>query len=120
MKMVKGMFIILLFYFIGECISYLIKGFIPGSIIGMMLLFLALYLKIIRTDSVNSTANAITKNMAIFFIPSGAGLMTSFGVLSKFWASIIITCSISTILVIAVVGLVQQRLEKKRKDESIN
>ncbi len=114
MKMVKGIFIILLFYFIGECISYLIKGFIPGSIIGMMLLFLALYLKIIQPSSVDSTANAITKNMAIFFIPSGAGLMTSFGVLSKFWASIIITCSISTILVIAVVGLIQQQMEKRK------
>lgn len=114
MKMVKGIFIILLFYFIGECISYLIKGFIPGSIIGMMLLFLSLYLKIVNPESVDSTANAITKNMAIFFIPSGAGLMSSFGVLSKFWASIIITCSISTVLVIAVVGIVQQQMEKGR------
>lgn len=112
--MVKGIFIILLFYFIGECMSYLIKGFIPGSIIGMMLLFLSLYLKIINPESVDSTANAITKNMAIFFIPSGAGLMSSFGVLSKFWASIIITCSISTILVIAVVAIVQQQMEKGR------
>lgn len=115
MKMVKGIFIILLFYFIGECISYLIKGFVPGSIIGMMLLFLSLYLKIISPDSVESSANGITKNMAIFFIPSGAGLMTSFGVLSKFWASIIITCSISTILVIAVVGLVQEYMEKRKQ-----
>lgn len=113
MKMVKGIFIILLFYFIGECISYLIHGFIPGSIIGMMLLFLSLYLKVIHPQDVDTTANAITKNMAIFFIPSGAGLMTSFGILTKFWASIIITCSISTILVIAVVGLLQQQMEKR-------
>lgn len=120
MKMIKGIFIILLFYFIGECISYLIKGFVPGSIIGMLLLFLALYLKVIVPDSVDSTANAITKNMAIFFIPSGAGLMTSFGILSKFWASIIITCSVSTVLVIAVVGLLQQYMEKKKEDESVN
>jgi holin-like protein len=114
MKMVKGIFIILLFYFIGESVSYLIKGFIPGSIIGMMLLFLALYLKVVKPANVDSTANAITKNMAIFFIPSGAGLITSFGVLSKFWASIIITCSVSTVLVIAVVGLLQQHMEKRK------
>lgn len=115
MKMVKGIFIILLFYFMGECVSYLIRGFIPGSIIGMIMLFLALYLKIIQADSVDSTAKAITKNMAIFFIPSGAGLMTSFGVLSQFWASIIITCSISTIMVIAVVGIIQQQMEKRKQ-----
>lgn len=113
MKMVKGIFIILLYYFIGECISYLIQGFVPGSIIGMMLLFVSLYLKIIAPSSVDTTAQAITRNMAIFFIPSGAGLMTSFGLLSKFWTSIIITCSVSTILVIAVVGMLQQKMEKK-------
>lgn len=113
MKIVKGIFIILLFYFIGECISYLIEGFVPGSIIGMMLLFIALYLKLVSPNNVDTTAKAITKNMAIFFIPSGAGLITSFGLLSKFWTSIIITCSISTILVIAVVGLVQQQMEKR-------
>lgn len=115
MKMVKGIFIILLYYFIGECISYLMQGFIPGSIIGMMLLFLSLYLKIVSPTSVDTTALAITKNMAIFFIPSGAGLMTSFGLLSKFWTSIIITCSVSTVLVIAVVGIVQQKMEKKEQ-----
>ena len=114
MKMVKGIFLILLFYFIGECISYLIKGFIPGSIIGMVLLFLSLYLKIVSPDNVGGVASAFTKNMAIFFIPSGAGLISSFGVISKFWTSIIVVCSISTILVIAVVGLVQQKMEQKR------
>jgi len=114
MKMVKGIFIILLFYFIGECLSYLIEGFVPGSIIGMILLFVSLYLKIVNPDNVDGVANAFTKNMAIFFIPSGAGLISSFGVLSKFWTSIIVVCSVSTILVIAVVGLVQQKMEKKR------
>lgn len=114
MKMIKGIFFILLFYFIGESISYLIAGFIPGSIIGMILLFLFLQFKIINPNDVSGVANAFTKNMAIFFIPAGAGLVSSFGILSKFWASIIVVCSISTILVIAVVGLVQQKMESKK------
>lgn len=115
MKIVRGIFLILLFYFIGGCVSYLIKGFVPGSIIGMMLLFASLYFKIINPNNVKDVANAFTRNMAIFFIPAGAGLMTSFGILSKFWSSIIIVCSISTILVIAVVGLVQQKMEGRKK-----
>lgn len=116
-KMIKGIFLILLFYFIGECISYSINNFIPGSILGMILLFLSLNFKIIKPDSVKNVADAFTKNMAIFFIPAGAGLITSFGLLSKFWTSILVICSISTILVIAVVGLVQQKMEKGKKDE---
>lgn len=115
MKMVKGIFIVLLFYFVGQCLSYLIKGFVPGSIIGMILLFLCLYFKAISPDNVRDIANAFTRNMAIFFIPAGAGLLGSYGIISKFWMSILIVCSISTILVIAVVGIVQQKMEKRRK-----
>lgn len=113
MKMIKGIFFILLFYFIGECLSYLIAGFVPGSILGMILLFLSLYFKLINPDNVSGVANAFTKNMAVFFIPAGAGLISSFGVLSKFWTSIIVVCSVSTVLVIVVVGLVQQKMENR-------
>ena len=40
--MLLQVFYILFFYFVGECISQCIHGFIPGSVIGMVLLFLAL------------------------------------------------------------------------------
>lgn len=115
MKMVKGIFIILLFYFLGQGISHLIDGFVPGSIIGMILLFLSLYAKVISPDNVKDVANAFTRNMAIFFIPAGAGLLGAYGLISKFWMSILIVCSISTILVIAVVAVIQQKMESRRK-----
>lgn len=115
MKMIKGIFIILLFYFLGEAISFFIKGFIPGNIIGMILLFLSLYLKFFDSDKVKDVANVFTRNMAIFFIPAGAGLLGSYGLISKFWMSILIVCSISTILVIAVVALIQQKMEGNKK-----
>ncbi len=115
MKMVKGIFIILLFYFLGQAISFLINGFIPGNIIGMILLFLSLYTKALKPDYIKDVANAFTRNMAIFFIPAGAGLLGSYGIISKFWMSILIICSVSTILVIAVVAVIQQQMEKRRK-----
>lgn len=115
MKMIKGVFIILLFYFLGQGICYLIDGFIPGSILGMILLFISLHLKVIKPDQVKEVANAFTRNMAVFFIPAGAGLLGAFGLISKFWMTILIVCSVSTILVIAVVGFIQQRMEDHRK-----
>lgn len=115
MKMIKGIFFVLLFYFLGQLISYLIDGFVPGSIIGMLLLFGALQLKAVKPDSVSDVANAFTKNMAVFFIPAGVGLMGSFGLLSKFWYSILIVCSVSTALVIIVVALIQQQMENHRE-----
>ena len=37
--MLAGVFIILFFYALGEGVAWLVQGFIPGSVIGMLLLF---------------------------------------------------------------------------------
>mgnify|MGYP001026645931 CR=1 FL=1 len=115
MRMIRGIFYILLFYFIGECISHLTYGFIPGSIIGMILLFLFLRYKKIKEEDVEGVANAFTKNMAVFFIPAGAALLGASDMLSKFWLSIIIVCTFSSLLVISAVALVQEKMEKPTK-----
>lgn len=117
MKMIRGIFYILLFFFVGECISHLIRGFVPGSILGMILMFLFLHYKIIKEEDVESVANAFTRNMAIFFIPAGAGLLGASDILSKFWVSIIVVCSVSSLLVIAVVAMLQEKLGKRTKSD---
>ena len=128
--MLLQVFHILFFYFVGECISHFIHGFIPGSVIGMVLLFLALAFKVVKpchvnkiskllTDNmpchVNKISKLLTDNMGLFFLPAGVGLMTSIGVISHYWAVILISCVISTILVIASVALMQQNFEKRKK-----
>lgn len=113
--MIKGSFYILLFYFLGEMLSILIKGFLPGSVIGMMLLFLSLFFKILNPENVRSAATTITKNMAVFFIPAAVGLMAYGELVSKNLVAIILAISISTILTMITVALIQERMEKRRK-----
>lgn len=111
MKIIEGVFFIFLFYFLGECISYLINGFLPGSIIGMLLLFLSLSLKVINSSRVKATAQLITGNMMVFFIPAAVGLMTTFEFLRENWVSFLLACVISTILVLVVVAVIQEKME---------
>lgn len=115
MRMIRGIFYILLFYFIGEFISLLIYEFIPGSIIGMLLLYASLHFKLIKESNVEGVANAFTQNMAVFFIPAGAGLLGASDVLSKFWLSILVVCTVSSLLVIVVVAFIQEKMEKRTK-----
>lgn len=68
--MVKGASIIMLFYFLGEFLSFLINGIVPGSVCGMVLLFLSLLLKFVKPRDVRSVSNALTQNMALFFVPA--------------------------------------------------
>lgn len=113
--MIKGSFYILLFYFLGEVLSMLIQGMLPGSIIGMILLFLSLFFKVLNPEKVRSAATTITKNMAVFFVPAAVGLMAYGELVTKNLAAIVLAISISTILTIATVALIQEQLEKRRK-----
>jgi len=113
--MIKGSFYILFFYFLGELLSVLIKGFLPGSVIGMILLFLSLFFKILNPSTVRAAATTITKNMAVFFVPAAVGLMAYGELVSKNLAAIVLGISISTILTIITVALIQDQLEKRRK-----
>ena len=98
--MLTEAFYILFFYFTGEFISYFIDG------------FLALAFKKVKPEKVKRLSTVLTQNMGLFFVPAGVGLMNSFGIISEYWAVLLIASVVSTILVIASVALVQQKLEK--------
>ena len=109
-----GLFLILLFYLLGCLISVLIGNFVPGSVIGMVLLFAALSLKWVRPGAVKRVATFLLDNMMLFFVPVGVGLITSYTLLSRYMLAIIVASLVSTVLVIAVVGLLEQKLESKK------
>ncbi len=118
--MIKGLFYIFGFYFLGELFSIAMGRFIPGSVLGMILLFLCLYFKLINPSDVKATATTITKNMAIFFVPTAVGLMSYGELLTKnFWA-IFTAITLSTILTIASVAILQERLEKRHQKNDKN
>jgi len=112
--MIKGSFYILFFYFLGEMLSLLIHGFIPGSVLGMILLFLCLFFKLIKPENVKDVATVITKNMAVFFVPVCVGLMVNAELFSKSLVIIMASIFVSTILTIITVSLIQENFEKHR------
>ena len=112
-----GIFLILLFYLLGCFVASLIGNFVPGSVIGMILLFCALSRKWVRPGHVKKVSMFLLDNMMLFFIPVGVGLITSYTLLSRYMLAIIVASLVSTVLVIAVVGLVEQKLESKKRSK---
>ena len=112
-----GIFLILLFYLLGCFVAALIGNFVPGSVIGMILLFCALSLKWVRPGHVKKVSMFLLDNMMLFFIPVGVGLITSYTLLSRYMLAISVASLVSTVLVIAVVGLVEQKLESKKRSK---
>lgn len=112
--MIKGSAIILLFLLLGNLASWIVDGFLPGSVCGMLLLFAALKLRVIRADDVKGVAKALTDNMALFFVPIGVGVMAEYDLISSNLAVFIIVPIATTALVVVVVGVMQQYLEQRR------
>ena len=96
----QGIVWILFFYLLGCVVSALTGNFIPGSVVGMLLLF------------------GLLDNMMLFFIPVGVGLIASYSLVSKYLAAILVASIVSTVLVIVVVGMIEQKLEGKRREDS--
>lgn len=110
-----GIFIVLLFYALGELVGWLINGFIPGSVIGMILLFAALCLKLVKPERIKPVAKFLCDNMALFFVPAGVGIINALDILSAYWQAVLVACAVSTVAVIIVVAFTQQWFEKRKQ-----
>ena len=121
MRIIKQLFWIFLFSLLGELISAMIAGFvaIPGSVIGMVLLFFALHFKWLKIEQVDKVGTWLTDNMAIFFVPAGVGLMTNFDVLAESWWQLLIIMAVTTAVMMWFVGNIVQAVQKRlNKDEN--
>ena len=109
--------LIMMFFYVGNMISDIIKPFIliPGSIIGMLLLFLALIFKVIKLEHVENTSNFFLKYMGFFFVPLGVGLMETFGILKTIWWQLIIILIVSNIIVMGFTAKITEFLINRKE-----
>lgn len=104
----------MLFWLIGNGLSYLTGGYVSGNIIGMILLFGALCMRWVPAETVRPAAKFLLGVMALFFVPYGVGLMDSYTViLDNLWA-IVVAGIISTIIVLLVTGHTFQSLNRRK------
>ena len=108
MKYLKQLLIILFFSFLGELLHYFIPVQIPASIYGLVLLFLALILGVVKLPQVRETSKFLIEVMPLMFIPAGVGLLESWGDLKTILIPVIVSMVVSTVLVMGVSGLVTQ------------
>ncbi|MFQ7039557.1 MAG: CidA/LrgA family protein [Barnesiella sp.] len=57
----------------------------------------------------------LTRNMALFFVPAGVGLMAEYNIIARNWAALLVVSIVTTILVMIVVGYVQEKVEVRTR-----
>lgn len=112
MKILLQLSLLLSLWLGGELIKIGLHIPIPGSVIGMVLLFILLSFGIVKVKHLQEISDFLLGNLAFFFVPLGVGLLGAVGILKGSWWQILLLVLVSTILVIVVTGLTAQALAK--------
>lgn len=113
--------ILFIFSYIGTFIQNLFHLIIPGSIIGLILLFICLTLKVIPVELIEDGAGFLLGILTLLFVPMTVGIMNYPSLLS--WQGLLLLgiVVVSTAMTIVFSGIFTQRLEKrteKKKEAS--
>lgn len=116
MKILNQLGIILGILAGGEIISSLFSNFIkiPGSIAGMILLFLLLQFKIIKEEKIKDVADFLLNNMAIFFVPAGVSLINSLGLIGDNILVLVLSSTVATIIIMLATGMTVEFMINKK------
>ena len=109
--------VLLLFQCLGEALVFALQLSIPGPVIGMLFLFLALLLSPRLMEKVEESSHHVLKHMSLFFIPAGVGIMVSASGIAQHWLALLTAIVVSTLLTLAVTAISMQWLSKEQHSQ---
>lgn len=119
MKYVLQMLWILVFSFLGELLHSVVPLPIPASIYGMVLMFAALSLGILKLEQVKETGHFLVNIMAVMFVSPAVGLLNCWDAVRGSLLSVCIIIVVSLLVTFWVSGAVTRWMlsrEDKKHD----
>ena len=117
-KIIVQVAMLVVFYSVCNLITKYLHLPIPGSIVGLIILFLMLQFKVVKVEWVETGASWLLADLLLFFIPAAVGVVNYQQVIGSQMGKLFIVILLSTITVMAFTGLTAQFIEKRRKDGS--
>lgn len=116
MKYILQLGILIAFWIVGDGISYLLSSIIviPGAIIGMILLFIALTSGLIKESLIKDTSDFFLNNIAFFFLPASVAIMDVSDSLKGAVIPLLIIGLLSTLITMIVTMITTQLLVTAR------
>ena len=105
MDALTGLAWLLLFQSIGEMIARATHAGLPGPVIGMLLILVALRWERVRAP-VAAAAQILLDHLSLLFVPVGVGVMTHLGLVSQYGVRLLLAVVVSTWICLAVTALV--------------
>lgn len=115
MHIILQVLIIFLYSFLGDILSSVFNLPIPGSIIGLLLLFISLEIGLIKLSSINTVGKFLQKNMAILFVPLTVGMMNYYEIIKLNAIALLLIILISTTITYFATARFAQFMIKKEE-----
>lgn len=98
---------------LGAVIGELSPVSVPGSVVGMVLLFVCLMTGIVKVEQVEDVADFLQKNMAFFFVPMCANILEELEILKSTGLLLLLgVCVFCTVITFAITGFTVTLLQK--------
>ncbi|OAB47722.1 holin [Paenibacillus antarcticus] len=88
---------------------------VPGSIVGIVVIFILLETHIIRLEWIDIGAKWLLAELLLLFVPAAVGVMKYIPMLQTDGIRILIVVLISTFIVMVSTGLMATRISKKKE-----
>lgn len=121
---IANLLIGLLIIFFIEYVSIFLVGVMnisfPPALVGMIVLSLLLYFKIVPMKLMKDSCDLLLNNMVLFFVPVTLGVIMYMEVISNNLLIIAVVITVSTLLTLISTGLVADYFVEKKKKKLNN
>ncbi|WP_245805869.1 CidA/LrgA family protein [Bacillus alkalicellulosilyticus] len=108
--------ILYLFFLIGSWIQQTVDLFIPGSIIGMLLLLILLFTNVIKENWIETGTEFLLRHMSLLFIPVTVGVVAYISLFTGKGVLLIVVTLVSTILVMGFSAFISQWISVRKEE----
>ncbi len=92
---------LLVFQLAGEVVARGLNLPVPGPVLGMLFLFLALVLRGGPGEELKSTSGTLLQHLSLLFVPAGTGIMVHLHRVADEWLPLLLSLLVSTLAVTA-------------------
>ncbi|MEO5343073.1 MAG: CidA/LrgA family protein [Gammaproteobacteria bacterium SHHR-1] len=110
MPFLHGITLLLVFQLVGEVLVHLARLPLPGPVLGMALLFVALILRRGLPTSLDGAASSLLGHLSLLFVPAGVGVMLHFDKLADDWLAIGLALLLGSLITLGLTALLMQWL----------
>jgi holin-like protein len=117
--MIKGLSIIILLQLFGELVVGELGWPVPGAILGLIFLLIALFILGRVPEACQTTSDGLLSNLSILFIPAGVGIIAIWSDFANGGVAIMVAIIASNFFAIGAAAITMDYLSRKSRRKRV-